>query len=159
MLKPPSILGKIILLVQVSTLWLMQGYVLTPSSSFGIFNRTEGVNRIRYHRCGCPPEKVAARTCCCYTGKCSSSSPNSVPACHSCSPKPPPTLNFISVGGCMEEYYGSSSGKAKFIGTSSLLHLYRRQTLFLQFNQISPKQFFSAPLVPPPKIANPFLTA
>lgn len=156
MSKVPSIVGKIALLAQITALTLVQGFAPAPAAKTGVFNRGEGVNLVYYHRCGCPPEKVASRACCCYTGKCSSSPQKPAASRHSCCPKPAPAQTFISSSGCVEEYFGTSSGKFEFIGTSPVLDLCMHQTLALQSNGGNPVNFLINPPVPPPETVHRF---
>jgi hypothetical protein len=155
MSKVLSILGKALSLVQIIVFSLTQGYVLAPSSSLGIFNRGEEMKRVYYHRCGCPPEKVASHTCCCYTGKCCSSPKKPAATCHTGNKEPSLTYLSLSSCGCMEESFGISSGKFDFIGASFTMSPDRQVTLFALTKRVNPEKLLYTPPNPPPEITLP----
>lgn len=152
MTRTPSILGKVILLMQITAWLLIQGYAL-PALSAGVTSyRAVGV-KIIHHRCGCAPEKVASKTCCCYTGKCSSPANNPAATCCSSHRKPATSQTLLIAGACLEEEYGTSLGKCDFLGASSLLGLGNQMTRFSQLGRIIPKYLLFGPPVPPPEMA------
>lgn len=155
MSKVLSFLGKALILMQIMGLSLMQSYVPAPSSNLGILNRTKEVKRVYYHRCGCPPEKVASHTCCCFTGKfcCSPQKP----AATSHSRKDRSSQNYLSLSfcGCMDESYDISSGKFEFIGASFILFRGLQVSVFSPATRVNPDKLLFRPPVPPPEIALP----
>jgi hypothetical protein len=152
MAKVLSFIGKAILLMQITALSLMQGFVLEPFAPLRISNRTEGVTRIHYHRCGCSPDKIASHTCCCYSGNCYSSLKKIGSTCHYNNDKPSPIYISILSYGCTEEVYDIYVGKFEIIGTSFTLYLYNHFTRFSQFKPVNPKNLLFRPPIPPPEI-------
>jgi len=68
-----SILGKAVLLLQITALLLIQTYTFAPFSTASIPSEAEDEGSISHRRCGCPPERILSRTCCCFlaNGSCS----------------------------------------------------------------------------------------
>jgi hypothetical protein len=153
MAKALTFLGKVLWLFQLVALSLMQGYALEPASPLGISSQSEYVKRVTYHRCGCPPEKVASHTCCCYTGKCTK--PSGKTAAATCHPDHGgPTTSGLSLYacGCMEESFFLSAERYKFIGAFFIIYLSDRIIYFSPSLLGKPENPIFKPSIPPPQL-------
>jgi len=153
MAKVLTFFGKVLWLLQLVALSLMQGYALEHASPLGISGQSECVKRVTYHRCGCPPEKVAAHTCCCYTGKCTK--PSRKTACASCRPDhgaPTTSGSSLYASGCMEESFFLSAERYKFIGAFFIIYLSDRIIFFSPSPVGKPENPTFKPSIPPPQL-------